>query len=76
MRLEHTPGGALVVTLSRKNLLAGLHKLEMPGSARTLVSGDGRLVLSFEADDEHYAARPAGRMHRDTEAFIAREAGA
>lgn len=62
------------VTLSRKNLLAGLHKLDMPGSARTIISGDDRLILKFETDAEHYADRPtgpAGAMHPDTEKFIA-----
>lgn len=72
MRIEFNPteDQALVV-LSKRNLLAGLHKLEMPGSARTITSGDDRLILKFETDEEHYADRgPAGRMHPQTEEFI------
>lgn len=53
----------VTITLSRRNVLALLHKLDMPGSARTLVkeeeNGD-RLILQVEDDQEHYAARPEG----------------
>lgn len=70
------------VTVSRRNLFALLHKLDMPGSARTLVNGDcwvngeetelATLILCCEEDDEHYARRgdPPGPMHPKTEAFI------
>jgi hypothetical protein len=78
MRLEITDG-EVCVTLSRKNLLTGLHKLEMEGSARTIYSDDAgsekRLVLRFERDDEHYTHPDrqgvgAGMMHPETEKFI------
>lgn len=72
MKLNVAEDGQTVVTLSRKNLLAGLHKLEFKDSMRTIVSGDGRLVLHFESDEEHYADRvPAGFMHPRTENYIA-----
>ncbi len=91
-RLEITtgPGGTSVsVTLSRRNLLALLHKLELPGSARTLINDDcwlngeqtplGALELHLhcEEDDEHYGKRPGppGPMHPATEQFIRRRDG-
>lgn len=73
------------VTLSRRNVLALLHKLDMAGSARRLentcvyVEGDHteelRLVLCVEDDDEHYAderrlGSAPGRMVPATESFI------
>ena len=73
------------VTLSRRNLLALLHKVDMPGSARRIESRDstvmGRaaevvLVVRCEGDEEHYdgprrrARGKRGRMHRYTEAFV------
>lgn len=72
MKLTIHEDGVTEVILSKKNLLAGLHKLEMEGSLRTIVSGDSRLVLRFESDEEHYRDRlPAGTMHPETERFIA-----
>jgi hypothetical protein len=80
-----TPTMMAKVTLSQRNLLALLHKLDMPGSARRLENNvvylDGELsdstilVLCCENDDEHYAdpARlggPPGEMHPDTEEFV------
>jgi hypothetical protein len=77
LRLHQYPSSAVAeVTLSRRNLLALLHKLEMSGSARTLVSEDCPeglvLVVRSEEDDEHYGARslPPGPLHPSTEAFI------
>jgi hypothetical protein len=62
------------VALCRRNLLALLHKLDMPGSARTLYADmpDGsRLVVTCEDDAEHYAGRvPPGPLHPVTEAFV------
>lgn len=70
------------VALSRRNLLALLAKLSQPGSARTITGGycyldgalvDLTLVLVAEPDELHYAERePAGVMHADTEAAVAR----
>lgn len=74
----------IVVTLSRRNLLALLHKLSIAGSARTLASRDAyrdgelvddvQLLVRCERDDAHYGSRgfPAGPMHPQTETFIAR----
>lgn len=67
------------VVLSRRNLLALVHKLEMPGSARTLETDTDTpagwtLRVRCEDDAEHYQHRgwpPPGRMHPDTEQFIA-----
>ena len=57
----------VVVTLSRRNLLALLHKLDMEGSARTIQNNDTYLngvstpgiilTLRCEDDDEHYSKR-------------------
>jgi hypothetical protein len=80
MRLDIGPG-AVAVTLSRRNLLALLAKLELQGSARTLISRNAyvggecariHLVVRAESDDDHYAERgfPPGRMHPLTERFI------
>lgn len=65
----------VTVVVSRRNVLALLHKLDMEGSARTLVKDDptGRLILQVEDDQEHYATRPEGapgEMHPATETFI------
>jgi len=56
------------VKLSRRNLLALLHKLEMPNSARTIIKPDG--VTLIVEPDIHYAGRQPGPMHPETEAFI------
>lgn len=84
-RLEITDGEEteFKLTLSRRNLLVLLHKLDMPGSARTFTNRyvyiDGMLVepgravvvVSCEDDDVHYLGRePAGDMHPDTEQFV------
>lgn len=65
----------ITVTLSRRNLLALLSKLERnrqtPGSSRcTIVKPDGTVVRA-EEDEVHYAARRAGQMHPIEEKVIA-----
>jgi len=79
--------GVVLVVLSRRNLLSLLHKLDMPGSARTLVCEDNRihgvptralhLAVRAERDDEHYGDRlePAGSMHPRTEGYVASQPG-
>jgi hypothetical protein len=62
----------MIITLSKRNLLSLLHKLEMPGSHCTIVKPDGTIVV-VESDEVHYADRPEGSpgpMHPDTEAFV------
>lgn len=68
------------VVLSRRNLLALMQKLSMPGSARTLFSTNGYrdgemvedidLVVSAEDDESHYSSRDflPGAMHPVTDA--------
>ena len=70
MKLLTLPSGTVEVTLSKRNLLALLHKLEMEGSAWTLVT-EG-LIVRCESDETHYADRdvPPGQMHPQTEAFL------
>lgn len=60
------------VALSRRNILALLHKLDMPGSNRQIennhvkidgeLSEDTILVLTCEDDFEHYANSERGLM--------------
>lgn len=80
MRLDVHSNGLFLVTLSRRNLLALLAKLDQPNSTRTILGGyvyvDGKLAdlvlaLRAEPDEQHYANRePAGRMLETTEAAI------
>lgn len=81
MRLDISPA-AVIVTLSKRNLLALLQKVDDATSSRTLVSGyvyedsrlfDGiELVVRCEPDAEHYADRePPGLVHPRAETFIA-----
>ena len=74
---EHDHGAVAEVTLSRRNLLALLHKLEMPGSARTLMTDydcpDGWvLAVRSEPDDEHYGQRlaPPGPLHPASKVLV------
>lgn len=61
----------MIVKLSRRNLLALLHKLEMTGSACSIVKPGG-IVIGVEPDEVHYADRKEGPgpMHPETEKFI------
>ena len=80
MRLDLLDDGVLV-TLSRRNLLALLAKLDELCSARTLTSGNAYwreqatdgvvLAVRAESDAEHYRDRPLpGQMTIETEAAI------
>jgi len=65
------------IELSRRNLLALLHKLEKPFSAKliSITGEDGfELWVGAAPDAAHYADREPGRMSQDTEEFI-RERG-
>ena len=56
-----------MVTLSRRNLLTLLAKLEIPGSSRTIIKPDGTYVIA-EPDELHYQGRvPPGPMTPETE---------
>jgi hypothetical protein len=81
MRLDLAPG-LVVVTLSERNLLALLHKLQSPLSAGALIGGyvyaEGelvdtvRFVVVAESSEQHYADRePPGTMHPSTEEWLA-----
>ena len=61
------------IRLSKSNVLALLHKVDNPNSAKTLVKdvGDTTLIVSVEDDDQHYANDIRGEMSPETEAFIA-----
>lgn len=56
------------ITLSRRNLLTLLHKLDVPDSRRS-IHKDGMIVTS-EEDNVHYGDATPGRMSADTEAYI------
>jgi len=70
--------GTVVVTLSRRNVLALLRKLERDEeegmeAVRTLMrnQGDGLfLAVVIEPDEVHYADREAGEMGSDIEAKL------
>jgi hypothetical protein len=74
MRLDRITHTLVAVTLSRRNLLTLLAKLDgyPPNSECTIVfpGGEGpELLVHAEEDAEHYARRiaPPGPMHPDTE---------
>ena len=58
------------IRLSRRNLLTLLHKLQMPGSACTIIKPGGTPIVA-QSDEVHYAGRQPGPAHPETEAFIA-----
>jgi hypothetical protein len=64
--------GETEVTLSRRNLLSLLHKLDWEGSARTIEKLQDGVVLTVVAEDdnEHYGDGDTGVMHEETERFI------
>lgn len=73
MRLDQTPLGEIKIALSRRNILALLHKLDWEGSARTIQKEcDNGMLLTLvaEDDDEHYGDDEPGIMHDVTEQFI------
>src|ERR1019366_2640292 len=69
--------GEIEVTLSRRNLLSLLHKLDWENSKRTIQKrGPGGMLLTVVAEDdkEHYGDGEAGTMHDETERFIEKHA--
>lgn len=62
------------VKLSRSNLKALLHKLDVDNSARTIIrvtENDWFLAVTAEEDENHYEDRKRGLMNEDTEKAIA-----
>jgi hypothetical protein len=59
-----------VLELTRRNLTALLAKLDghPPGSARSLIDPDRRIMVRAVEDAAHYADRPPGPVHEDTAA--------
>lgn len=70
-------GTIVTITLSRRNLLALLQKVDLPPGeshcmlVRVCDSGQ-RVVVRAEPDDVHYTNRPPGAMRDDAEQFIER----
>jgi hypothetical protein len=62
------------VTLSKRNLLALLEKVDDPTSVKQIsrLVPEAGIMLHVEAepDDVHYGGRPAGGMRDSTEEFI------
>lgn len=73
----HVNGTRIRVTLSRRNLLALLTKLDWPVSARTIERdfGDFVLAVTAEEDADHYRDRSPGPMHPQTERDIRPKTG-
>ena len=73
MRIIAKTEHGIHICLSKSNVLALLHKVDNPDSAKTLIKncGDDTLIVSVEDDDQHYANGIRGEMHPETEAFIA-----
>lgn len=65
--IEPAPGGIPIVELSRRNLLSLLHKLDDEASNRTLIDGDGKVMVHAVPDLAHYSDRPAGTMYMPSE---------
>jgi hypothetical protein len=73
MRIDRITEEQIEITLSKRNLLALVHKLDMEGSNRTLdwQDWDGlRLTVHCEPDGVHYMDREPGTMHPLSEEFI------
>jgi len=69
MRIElDTSNDTLRVILSRRNLLALLTKLDMPGSQRTIYKDS--VYVTAEDDVKHYGDRQPGPMHPMTETMV------
>lgn len=71
---EMEEGRGLIVVLSKRNLLALLHKVDLPEgeSHRTLArdTEEGVIIVTAEPDDQHYGDRIPGPVTPDTDAFI------
>lgn len=76
MKLLHSERSIHIV-LSKANLLALLHKVDQPDSAKMIYRRDGDTVItvSAELDADHYKDRDRGLMANATEAFINQHKG-
>jgi len=78
MRIDRISSAGVYVTLSRRNLMSLLAKLDGHPVAseceiarlETLNGTTMWLSVKVEEDDVHYNGRTAGPMHPDTEAAI------
>lgn len=52
--------GLPVLELTRRNLTTLLDKLDDPRSARSLVDGEGQIMVTAVEDEEHYSNRAPG----------------
>jgi hypothetical protein len=58
-----------VVRLSKRNLLTLLAKLEIHGDPRSILKGDGTVVIA-EPDEIHYRNHTPGPMKPETERLV------
>ena len=74
MRVDFLEERIVGITLSRRNLLALLSKLDHEESEKRIHIFDGKydLYVSAEPDEIHYANREPGKMSPVTEADIER----
>jgi hypothetical protein len=76
MRLDRVDGSVVQVTLSRRNLLALLAKVDgHPAvSSKAIIfpgtDNEPTLVVLAASDETHYGRRSCGPMHPATEAWI------
>jgi hypothetical protein len=67
-------GNVITITLSKRNLLALLSKVDDPDSQKTISKYSDKLGqhvrVKAEPDNEHYGHRKAGPMSEKSEKFI------
>lgn len=64
--------GDFVITLSKRNLLSLLSKVDDPNSARTLYKRTELGVIRVVSEDDatHYGSKTPGPMSKETEDYI------
>lgn len=69
-------GKEVTVTVSRRNLLALLSKLDYMGDSALTITRETdsgwKVVLRAEHDEQHYEGRTPGKMHPMTEVCLQR----
>lgn len=65
--------GVIHLVLSRRNLLALLHKIDLRESEQTIIKDfpSARVIVTSEDDDAHYADSSPGPMSPETEQWLA-----